>query len=311
MKILIIKLSSLGDIVHAIPSLNALKQKYPEAQIDWLVYKSFAPILETQRSISKIIILENKKLSSLLATKAKLKKENYDLVIDMQGLIKTAVLARSISAKTRGFKEPREKIAALCYKEKIDAGNIMDDSMHIVERNLLLAQSPMPPAAFNALEQEAKLQNRLCIIPSTTWQTKLWQAEKWAKLIDSIKSSQPELEIYILGTIKELIYIEEIISQTKSPLHIVVNKKLTELPEFFSTMSTVIGVDTGPLHIAAASLYGSKARVIGLYGPSSAARTGPYGFESISATEKPSHKRKNDSSMNLISVEQVLNIVTS
>ena len=76
-------------------------------------------------------------------------------------------------------------------------------------------------------------------------------------------------------------------------------------------MSTVIGVDTGPLHIAAASLYGSKAQVIGLYGPSSAARTGPYGFQSISATEKPSHKRKNDSSMNLISVEQVLNIVTS
>ncbi|MBT6842435.1 MAG: glycosyltransferase family 9 protein [Candidatus Melainabacteria bacterium] len=311
MKILIIKLSSLGDIVHAIPSLNALKQKYPQATIDWLVYKSFAPIIESQRSINKIIKLENKKISSLFEIKNQLKKENYDLVIDMQGLIKTALIARIISSKTRGFKEPREKIAAIFYKERIDAGNIMDDSMHIVERNLLLAQSPIPHSPFNALEQEAKLHKKLCIIPSTTWQTKLWQAEKWAKLIDSIKSSQPELEIYILGTIKELIYIEEIISQTKSPLHIVVNKKLTDLPEFFSAMSTVIGVDTGPLHIAAASLYGSKAQVIGLYGPSSAARTGPYGFQSISATEKPSHKRKNDSSMNLISVEQVLNIVTS
>ncbi|MDA1021714.1 MAG: hypothetical protein O2962_09250, partial [Cyanobacteria bacterium] len=120
--------------------------------------------------------------------------------------------------------------------------------------------------------------------------------------------------IYILGTIRDLIVIEEIICQTKSPLHIVVNKSLQELPEFFSEMSTVIGVDTGPLHIAAASLYGSNATIIGLYGPSSGARTGPYGFEHISVDEFTNHqacnKRKDDYSMKLISVDTVIASIT-
>lgn len=319
MRILIIKLSALGDIVHSIPTLNALQAKYPDAKVDWLVYKSFAPILESQSSINKIIELENKKISTLLETQAKLTKENYDLVIDMQGLIKTALLARSISPNTRGFKEPREKIAALCYKEKIDAGNIMKNDIHIVERNLMLARHPEehvvrrqdPP--FASLQQEAKLENKVCIIPSTTWQTKLWPAKNWAELIDKVKTKNPKLEIYILGTIKDLAVIEEIICQTKSPIHIVTNKKLAELAEFFAEMSIVIGVDTGPLHIAAASLYNSKAKVIGLYGPSSGKRTGPYGFKAISVDEFTDHqaknKRKNDDSMKLITVKQVLNAI--
>jgi len=94
--------------------------------------------------INQIIKLEDRKLSTALTKAQELKQNNYDLVIDFQGLIKTAMLARIISNKTRGFKEPREKIASIFYKEKIDVGNIMDDSMHIVERNLLLARHPEP-----------------------------------------------------------------------------------------------------------------------------------------------------------------------
>jgi heptosyltransferase I len=317
MKILIIKLSALGDIVHTIPAFNALVVKYPDAQIDWLVYKSFAPILESQKALKQIIKLENKKFSSLLRVSKQLKKQNYDLIIDFQGLIKTALLARLISPNTRGFKQPREKIAALCYKEKIDAGNIMQNDRHIVERNLLLARHPEPEGRqdlpFANLQQKHSPKNKLCIIPSTTWQTKLWQAGRWAQLIDIVKKNKPETQIYILGTIKDLLVIEEIICQTKSPLHIVVNKSLQELPEFFSEMSTVIGVDTGPLHIAAASLYGSKAQVIGLYGPSSGARSGPYGFKYISVDEFTDHqaynKRKDDDSMKLVSVGQVWDVI--
>lgn len=316
MKILILKLSALGDIVHTIPALNALQAQYPDAQIDWLVYKSFAPILASQKALNKIIKLENKKLSTLFKTSLELQKENYDLVIDFQGLIKTAILASFISKNTRGFKEPREKLASIFYREKIDAGNIMDNSMHILERNLLLCH-PEPEGcqdpSFANLRQKHLPKNKLCIIPSSTWSTKLWQAGKWAELIDLIKNQNPQIEIYILGTIKDLIVIEEIICRTKSPLHIVVNKSLQELPEFFSEMSTVIGVDTGPLHIAAASLYGSKAQVLGLYGPSSGARSGPYGFEYISVDEFTEHqaynKRKDDDSMEIITVGQVWDLI--
>ncbi|MDA0772300.1 MAG: lipopolysaccharide heptosyltransferase I, partial [Cyanobacteria bacterium] len=146
MRILIIKLSALGDIVHTIPALNALQAQYPQAQIDWLVYQSFAPILENQEALNQVIKLENKKLSTLLRASKQLKKQNYDLVIDFQGLIKTALMARLISKSTRGFNKPREKLASIFYQEKIDAGNIMDNDMHIIDKNLRLAPFPLPPS---------------------------------------------------------------------------------------------------------------------------------------------------------------------
>ena len=331
MKILIIKLSALGDIVHAIPALNALHEKHPEAKIDWLCYKSFAPILRSQSKLNQIIEVPDRKLTSLYSLAKDLCHENYDLVIDMQGLIKTAALARLISQNTRGFKEPREQLASIFYKEKIDAGNTMNNDMHIVERNLTLACHPEehqrrqdPPGTnetltpkglrmtqpFVPLQQEAKLENKVCLIPSSTWSSKLWAPKRWAALIDQIKDKDPKTQIYLLGTLKDLMVIEKIICLSKAPLHIVVNKELIELPGFFSEMKLVIGVDTGPLHIAAAALYGSEAQVIGLYGPSSGARTGPYGFKAISVDEISDYvarnKRDNDDSMSLIEVSTVI-----
>lgn len=336
MKVLIIKLSALGDIVHAIPAVNALKTKHPEAQIDWLCYKSFAGILRRQTCLNQVIEVPNRKFKTIFKLAKDLKHENYDLVIDMQGLIKTALIARLISPNTRGFKSPREKLANIFYQEKIDTGNVMSNDMHIVDRNLSLAchpesagrkdlpnfvQDQRDPSAslrmtpqFGHLKQEAKLENKVCLIPATTWSTKLWDPKRWAQLIDQLKAQDPKTQIHILGTIKDLLVIEEIICHTRSPLHIVVNKELKELPEFFAEMKLIIGVDTGPLHIAAATLYGSQAQIIGLYGPSSGARTGPYGFSYISADEISNHiarnKRENDDSMQHITVDTVIASIT-
>ncbi len=327
MKILIIKLSSLGDIVHAIPAANALAEIYPRAQIDWLIYKNFSEIIKSQTSINVIHELNDKKLSTLTTTIKKLQKENYDLVIDLQGLIKTAVIARFISSNVMGSSHPREKLASCFYRAKVDLGDTMDDSMHVIERNLAIAtslrglpiedragrfNSPCLKTSFGELTK-SKIKNankKVCIIPCTTWETKHWPAENWIELIQELKTRDPQTEIYILGTIKDLIKIEAIICQLRVPFHLVVNKSLKELPDFFSDMDIVIGVDTGPLHIAAATLYGSNAQIIGLYGPTSGARTGPYGFEYISTAKitgtKAKHKRKDDETMRKISPRLVL-----
>ncbi len=319
MKILIIKLSSLGDVVHAIPAVNALKQIYPGAQIDWLIYRNFSEIIKSQSSINTIHELNDKKLSTLNQTVKKLQKENYDLVIDLQGLMKTALIAKFISANIIGFKQPREKLAACFYKTRVDAGDVMDDSIHVIERNLaiakFLAKGPCN-VSFGELTK-AKIKNsnkKICLIPCTTWESKHWSAENWIELAEQLKKEDPlKTEIYILGTIKDLIKIETIICKLRVPFHLVVNKTLQELPEFFSEMDIVIGVDTGPLHIAAATLYGSNAQVIGLYGPTSGARTGPYSFEYISAEDitgiKAKHKRKDDMSMQEIKPNHILKLL--
>ena len=317
-KILIIKLSSLGDVVHAIPTVNALAQIYPEAQIDWLIYSKFSGIIKSQSSINIIHKLDNKKLSTIIQAVKNLQKENYDLVVDLQGLIKTAIIARSISNNVIGFKQPREKLAALFYKTKVDAGDVMDSSMHVVERNLAIASSLHRNSFtleinFGELTKTSgtlRTDSKICLIPCTTWDTKHWPAQRWIELMQQLKTKAPKVEVYILGTLGDLPKIEAITSKLRVPFHLVVNKTLEELPEFFSEMDVVIGVDTGPLHIAAAALYGSSAQVIGLYGPTSGARTGPYGFQYISAEEltgiQAQHKRKDDESMSLIRVEDVL-----
>lgn len=316
LKILVIKLSSLGDIVHAIPAVNALRQVYPNAEIDWLIYEQFAGLIENQSSISKIHKLPNKHFNTLYKTIKELQKENYNIVIDLQGLIKTAIAARLISSRCLGFSKPREIPAAIVYSQQFNVGNTMDSSMHIVDRNLELIRNLAGVKAisisFGELQQEKikSEKTKLCIIPSTTWETKFWLPEYWLELIQ--KAHERNYEIYILGTIKDLPQIEKITYQLKSPFHLVLNKSLKELPGFFAEMDIVIGVDTGPLHIAAASHYGSKVtKIIGLYGPTSGSRTGPYGFDYISTEKitgkKASHKRYNDKSMALIKPELLLN----
>lgn len=294
-----------------------MRQVYPNAEIDWLIYERFADLVENQSSISKIHKVQNKKLITLYEIIRKLKTEGYNIVIDLQGLIKTALIARMISSHTVGFKQPREWLASIFYSEQFNIGSTMDSSMHIVDRNIELIKRLTGAKAitisFGKLQKQRiknlSGKNKLCIIPSTTWETKFWLPEYWVELIN--KASERNYEIYILGTIKDLPEIEKITHQLKSPFHLVLNKSLKELPNFFAEMDTIVGVDTGPLHIAAASLYGSETKIIGLYGPTSGFRTGPYGFNDISAEKitgaKASHKRHNDKSMRLIKPELVLN----
>ena len=332
-KVLIIKLSSLGDIIHALPTLNEIKFANPDWQIDWLVNKSFSSVLLDQDSINKIHTLEDKKLSTYASKINELKKENYDITIDLQGLIKTAAMSAQLAKRRVGFKSPREKIASMFYTEKVDAGDVFDVSKHVIEKNLeiakyLGAELKQDASSKNILNyggiftknlNSPNGSNEVCIIPSTTWQTKLWAADSWAKLISRL--IEEGAKVYILGTSSDKENIDKIfgymnasIRTNPNLLNCLDKYSLTELPKFFSSMNLVIGVDTGPLHIAAASLHGKENyKVLGLYGPSSARRSGPYGFKSISVDElkgiKASNKRKDDDSMSEISLEQVYGLL--
>ncbi len=368
MKILIIKLSSIGDIVHTIPALSLLKQLYPGAQIDWMLYKNFASLLEDCEEITTIQSVEHRTFSSLMLKSLELRKEKYDLVIDFQGLIKTALASFLISGKRLGFAAPRETIAANLYSYKAKLGPALDRSKHVIEKNLELALrvqdifessckenldlkfSGLAPETLFSTSESATAQ--VCIIPCTTWQSKFWLPENWAKLIETL-FERLRAEVNILGTDSDLEKIKEIVSiLQKQPgialylngklieekpmaiykLNILTKLSLKQLAPFFRSMDIVLGVDTGPLHIAAASSYMRgeivlkdglgidhiksetlDKKIIGLFGPSSGTRTGPYGFAYLSVDEKLDIKVKNDrndmSLMRSICVEDVLNIL--
>lgn len=313
-KILIIKLSSLGDLIHALPAVNLLRRFLPAAQIDWLCYEKYSDILRNLNSINNIIKVKDKKLSTFQAILKQIQAEKYDYIIDFQGLIKTSLLAFFSRAKSFGYRYPRELSAGLFYNYRLKAAPTLYNKKHIVLQNLDLSKFSLEKILNKKIEfddslieffdhekllvHEATGIKKLCIIPSTTWDSKLWTVNAWTEIINYIHSKYNS-EIYILGTLNDMPNIEPIMSQLRIPFHLVNSKKLSELPDFFLEMDLIIGVDTGPLHIAAATLYpytkNSHKRIIGIYGPSSGSRTGPYGFEYLSYDEifkKPATNKK-------------------
>ena len=359
MKILIIKLSARGDIIHTIPALALIKKNFPEAKIDWVTYEKFSGILKNSKYLNEIHILKNKSSSELLKLGFLLRKEKYDLVIDFQGLMKTALLSLIAGRANRlGFNQPREFFARYFYNQRADLGNILDNATHIIEKNLLLALEGLLRLGPRALDSNNRLEfdfdhlkpptiflkektNKVCIIPSTTWETKFWTRENWIEVLKYVFEKNKST-VYLIGTETDLNKVSELVSAllrhgafkifkngepvnaqnlSNYHLHICTNKSLSELPDFFREMDTIIGVDTGPLHIAAGACFIKgfvqktsqgfvfekevlDKNIIGLFGPSSGKRTGPYGFKYLSADDitglKAKQNRKVSAKLNMM-----------
>ena len=291
-KVLIIKLSSIGDVVHTLPALYSLRKGFEKkgvnARIDWLVEEAASTILKGHPMIDNLIVVkrgwlknysENKKTSALLA------KEGYDMVIDFQGLLKSGVWVHLSRGKKRlGFSNARE-LSHFFLNEKLPAYDI---EKHAVERYLELAahaggarwavRFPMDTAAAKK-SVEAKLKENgvedgfFVLVPRARWATKMWSDEKFADLARRIikKTSLTAVLAGGPGDRKGLEPLRESIG------HKAVNMAgLTDLKELWAMAALsefVVTLDSGPMHIAAAS----GAPVVALFGPTAPWRTGPWG----------------------------------
>lgn len=340
MKVLIIKLSSLGDVLHTIPAVNAIKSANPGFQIDWLIDNSNANLISQQKSLGKVISFDKKNIQSYIQTIQTLRANKYDLVIDFHGLIKTALISFLVAPRRIGFKYPREQIATWFYNELIDAGEVLDNSLHVVEKNLKVSEhlgSKLSKEANGYFtvdygsykapiqEQGKSLEKITCIIPGTTWESKHWLAQRWAELIEELVIKRNH-KVLIIGSKQNDTHVQEIYdslsetfkkSQEKEKLINLLGKtQLNELATIFQKSKLIIGVDTGPLHMAAAAANPQQTKIIGLYGPTSAKRTGPYGFDYLSTDEmfnsKASHKRtiaEDGGAMHFITVKHILDLL--
>ena len=267
MKIAIVKLSALGDIVHALVVLQFIKKYYQKIEIDWIVDDSYKELLEFNPDINKIHIVNIKKakrkksLYMLLNELRKVRKFGpYDLVIDLQGLIKSAVISRLISSTiTIGYDKSsiRESIASIFYNKTFKCG--YDEN--VIERNLKLIKYALG-LAFSLEEIKYKLpflysskkyltpnlstiKKNILLVPGASFKSKLYPAIKLSELSTMLDANF----LIIWGNQEEKIIADEI--KFLSPnVHVCEKLSIDSLISLIKQVDLVIGPDTGPTHMA-------------------------------------------------------------
>ena len=285
-RILLIKPSSLGDIIHGLPVLKALRNKWPDAKISWVVKDAYVDILNGNPLIDELILLIKSSLTtSIFSFRKKLRHGSFDLAVDMQGLFRSGLIAFLSGAPVRiGFSNARE-LASLFYTHKVDAPL----NLHAVDRNLKLAaalgcevQEIEFPINFNReTEQEAlgflqkiQLDTRrplVTFVPGARWEKKRWPLHSFSRLGDLLIQKMGA-GIIVAGSRQENRLIHEIRSAMKNPSAEAVDFSLTKLTALLSKSDVVVTNDSGPMHIAVAM----RTPVVALFGPTDPARTGPY-----------------------------------
>jgi len=279
-KIAIVKLSAMGDIIHAMVALQFVKKAIPAIEIDWIVEESLADILSHNPDIYEILPVNLKSLkkdkTQLISEIKKVKayaSRNYDVVIDAQGLIKSAVVSK-ILGSSRGFDKnsTREGIASLLYDKSFEIPyeeNVIYRNLELIcssldipyEREFLLKKKPF--LFFDETDSQkidkllSKDRKNIIYILGSSWSSKVYPKEKFIELIDMIGESP----VVVWGSDEEYRsakYISEYSSVTIMP-------KLTlgELKALMSRADLVIGGDSGPTHMA----WAMNRASITLFGP--------------------------------------------
>ncbi len=303
MRLLVIRLSSIGDIVHTLPAVAALGQAHPEAEIHWAVESRYAVLLEGNPFVQRTLLFDTlgwrRRLGSVATVKdatrkmRDLRQPGYDVAIDFQGLVKTGFLARLSGAAERlGLADPwlREPLAAVWYTDRVAAAG----RAHAIEESLALAerfgaprlergqwQFPLPHTAGDDRAVEERLQSLgvhdfMAINPGGGWMSKRWAPENYAGLISRL---EPELPWHFLltGSPAEEPLIEDIIHRAGSQRVGYFPASLVELIALERRARLFIGGDTGPLHLAAAV----GTPIVAIYGPTDPARNGPFSPQDI------------------------------
>jgi len=269
--ILIIKPSSLGDVVHALPTVNLIRRKYPYAHISWLINDTLASLLKHSPIIDELIPFERQRLAGLgqfprmMSFLNGLHKKRFDVVVDLQGLLRSGIITWATRAPRRiGLSDAREG-AGLFFNEIVTV-----QPAHAVDRYLAAAhylecdsgpiEFPLGLPAFETTE------NLIAVNPSARWATKLWGDDRFAELIRRL----PPERVVLTGSATERPRIEAIAQGRRN---LAGQTDLFQLAELFRRCRVVIANDSGPMHLAAAV----GTPVVAIFGPTDPALTGPYG----------------------------------
>ncbi len=287
-RILLIKPSSLGDIVHAFPVVSAIKAQWPGSHITWLVKRQWADLVERAEGVDQVWPVEMTVTSWIEAGRA-LRAQRFDLAIDLQGLFRSGILARLSGAPTRiGFANGREG-SPWFYTQRVP---VLSPDLHAVDRYLsvvaaLGASLPDKPRfRFRLSEEDMTVVRKLCQSKGLSvdkpwvamnigarWPTKRWSPSSFAAVVDQLHEVQLD-PVVMIGGAEERAYTNTLRALTDRPfIDLSGEIPLGYLPALLSKATAMITNDSGPMHIAAAL----GVPVVAIFGPTSPARTGPYG----------------------------------
>ncbi len=303
-RILIVRLGAMGDVIHALPAVASLKHSLPGSHITWAIARQWAPLLDGNVFVDLTILMERGSLGALLRLRRDLRREPFDFAVDFQGLIKSALLA-SMARPDRIFgfdrSQVREKPAALFYSTYAHS-----TAAHVVDKNLDLARAagaasllhvfPLPPG-----RPEHRLPDRDFVLacPLAGWVSKQWPLESWTALAQRLDRDL-NLALVVNGPPASA----DVLARIEGAFPHV--SGLPGLIDATRRAVAVVGVDSGPLHMAAAL----EKPGVAIFGPTDPARNGPYGG-SLEVLRSPhaatSYKRLDaiDPSMRNISPDDV------
>jgi heptosyltransferase I len=297
-RILIIKPSSFGDVIHALPVLNGLRERYPGAHISWLVANSCAGLLEGHAALDEVIRFDRNRFGRIGRSMRvsldfvrfirDLRARKFDLVVDLQGLFRSGFLAAASGAGVRlGFASARE-FGWLFYTHRVPTP---DREMHAVDRNYVMGgvlgfdhvpiRFELPVQAAGRASAERLLAGNglnpgeayVLMGPGTRWDTKIWPAKYFADLAQRVEA-ESHCRVVLIGMESEVAIAREVTELAKGRVINLAGK--TNLPELIALVdgaAMVVMHDSGPMHLATAL----KKPTVAIYGPTSASRTGPYG----------------------------------
>jgi heptosyltransferase I len=306
-RILIVRLGALGDIVHAIPVAAALRRAFPAARIDWLVSAKHREILDLVPVIDRRLVINDRPSSSsrsnydvdrqgddrggtsLVGAIRELRKAHYDVALDLQGLIKSALLARASGApKVIGFSTSyaRERFARPFYTDVYDPGRggIYDprETRHVVEINLgvlsvLGMSSGAPEFPIEPIDSAAARQvteqtdGRFALLnPGAAWPNKRWPPSRLADVAIALRVRHDLTSVVLWGPGEEAL-AQDVVAAANGAAVLSPPTTIRDLVALTRGAALMVSGDTGPTHIASAV----GTPIVGIYGPTRPARNGP------------------------------------
>jgi heptosyltransferase-1 len=300
-RVLIIRLGALGDVVHAIPVAAALRRAFPSLRIDWLVSEKHREILDLVPVVDRRLVIHDRgesKGRSLSATIRELRQAHYDVALDLQGLLKSALLARSSNApRVIGFSARylRERFARLFYTETYNPGGSgmydTNDRTHVVQTNLGLLRPlgltvhrlefPIDPVdspiARDVAERAA---GRFALLnPGATWPNKRWPASRFGTLARALCERHHLTSIVLWGPGEETL-ARQAAAESNGSAWPAPPTSIADLVALARGATVMVSGDTGPAHIAAAV----GTPLVSIHGPTRPDRNGPWAADDVVVT---------------------------
>lgn len=283
-RFLIVRMGALGDIVHTLPAVCAVRESFPQARIDWLVDEKWAAVLDENPCINGVVTIHRKSWRKVFDCVRRLRATRYTVAIDFQSLYRSAILSWLSGAPMRvGFdaQYSRESGASFFYTDKIHP-----HKAHKIEHNLELARAagaregsmrfPLPTVAKETEEVKRVLAKRnvqkyFVLSPGGGWGAKCWPAERYGELHQKLSEKYGWQGVVSFGPGEEQL-AKRVRMSAGTPEPIVEMFNLKQLIALLRGARLVVAGDTGPLHLASAL----GVPVVGLYGPTDPTRNGPF-----------------------------------